>query len=219
MNLPILANPIHASLNDSEAVVHLEANGGASTHSRIVVRNVRDDIRDTTQSTQTTTQTTQTTQTTTYNQSRIVERDIQDTTFGDLLMEKKEDTFRIGFQNFNGLTGKLDDTVDRSLRDWITDNSFDVFGISEVNMYWPRVKKELQFDARLSNWWQPGQFRSKHAFNSTEKQIKWSIRQYGGTAQISVGDALIRELERDEDTRGLGRWVWQKYRGKNNKLL
>ena len=56
MNLPGLANPIHASLNDSEAIVHLEANGGASTHSRTVVRSVRDDIRDTTETTQTTTE-------------------------------------------------------------------------------------------------------------------------------------------------------------------
>ena len=52
-------------------------------------------------------------------------------------MEKKEGLLRIGFQNFNRLTGKENDPVDKSLRDWIMDNTFDIFGISEVNMYWP----------------------------------------------------------------------------------
>ena len=60
-------------------------------------------------------------------------------------MEKGEHTFQIGFQNFNGLTGKENDPVDSSLQNWITDNSFDVFGLSEVNLYWPKVHKQLQF--------------------------------------------------------------------------
>ena len=46
-----------------------------------------------------------------------------------------------------------------------------------------------------------------------------SIRQYGGTAQISKGDAAIRECARGEDKRGLGRWVWQLYRGANNRRV
>ena len=64
-------------------------------------------------------------------------------------MEKGEHTFRIGFQNFNGLTGKENNPVDSSLRNWITDNSFDVFGLSEVNLYWPKVRKQLQFHERV----------------------------------------------------------------------
>ena len=114
-------------------------------------------------------------------------------------MEKKKDWLRIGFQNFNGLTGKVDDPVDRSLKDWVTENSFDVFGIPEVNIYWPKVRQDLQFHERLNQWWQPGQFRSHYAFNRTEKRLKRSIRQYGGTAQVSFGSALIREQKRGED--------------------
>ena len=76
---------------------------------------------------------------------------------------------QIGFQNFNGLTGKADNLVDRSLRDWVMDNSFDIFGIPEVNMYWPKVRKDLQFNKRINQMWQPGQCRSLHAYNRTEK--------------------------------------------------
>ena len=42
----------------------------------------------------------------------------------------------------------------------------------------------------------------------TEKRLIRSIRQYGGTAQISRGEAIVREYARGEDKRGLGRWVW-----------
>ena len=57
------------------------------------------------------------------------------------------------------------------------------------------------------------------AYNRTEKRIKRCSRQYGGTAQISRTDALCRECSRGEDPRGLGRWVWQMYRGNNNRRL
>ena len=71
-------------------------------------------------------------------------------------------------------------------------------------MYWPKVRQDLQFHERLNQWWQPGQFRSHYAFNRTEKRLKRSIRQYGGTAQVSFGSALIQEQKRGEDFRGLG---------------
>ena len=81
----------------------------------------------------------------------------------------------------------------------MTENRFDVFGILEVNLYWPRVKKHLQFQERISKWWNPGQYRAIFAYNKTEKRMQQSIRQYGGTAQISKEDAAIRECERGED--------------------
>ena len=120
-------------------------------------------------------------------------------------------TIRIGFQNFNGMTGRDHDPVNTSISNWITDNNFDVFGISEVNLYWPKVKKHLQFQGKVSQWWAPGQQRSIFAYNKMEKRLIRSIRQYGGTAQISRGEAIVREYERGEDKRGLGRWVWQLY--------
>ena len=117
------------------------------------------------------------------------------------------------------MTGKDNDPVDLSVRNWVTDNRFDVFGISEVNLYWPRVKKHLQFQERISKWWASGQYRATFAYNKTKKRLKRSIRQYGGMAQISKGDAATRECARGEDQRGLGRWVWQLFCGINNKRV
>ena len=75
--------------------------------------------------------------------------------YGDPIAIKGEDTLRIGVQNFNGLTGKEGDPVDHSLPTWIEKYEFDVFGISEVNMFWPRVKPELQFIDRVYSWFNP----------------------------------------------------------------
>ena len=91
-----------------------------------------------------------------------------------------------------------------------------MFGMSEINLYWPKVKKRLQFQERLSKWWAPGQHRALCAYNKTEMKLQRSIHQYGGTAQISRDGALARECGRGSDPRGLGRWVWQLYRGNNN---
>ena len=44
-------------------------------------------------------------------------------------------------------------------------------------------------------------------------------KQWGGTAQISREAAALREIGRGRDPSGLGRWVWQLYRGKHNRRL
>jgi hypothetical protein len=139
--------------------------------------------------------------------------------YGDPISVKTDDILRLGFQNFNGLTGRDNDPVDVSLRQWITKWDFDVFGLSEVNMYWPQVRKELQFLERVNSWFNPLQTRALCSYNKNEIRKHRSIRQYGGTAQISRGNAALRQVDRDEDPSGLGRWVWQKYMGKDQRVL
>ena len=70
------------------------------------------------------------------------------------------------------MTGKENDPVDTSIRNWVTDNNFDVFGRSEVNLYWAKVQRNLQFQDQLGQWWQPGQFRGVMAYNRTEKNTQ-----------------------------------------------
>jgi hypothetical protein len=56
---------------------------------------------------------------------------------------------RIGFQNIGGLS--CNNTVqDKILQQFIQSNSFDVFGISEVNLYWPALWEELQLGERMN---------------------------------------------------------------------
>ena len=102
------------------------------------------------------------------------------------------------------MTGRDDDPADRSLRDWIVNNSFDVFGISEVNKYWPRVKKGVAIRREADQLVATRRRLSQTRFQSNRKKKKRSIRQYGRTVQISVDAALTREFERGEDFQDLG---------------
>ena len=81
------------------------------------------------------------------------------------------------------------------------------------------MKKSLQFHERIRTWWEPGQTKALFVYNKTEKRLQRSIRQYGGTAQFSRGEAALRLQKSGENPRGLGRWVWQKFLGKNNTKL
>ena len=105
MDLQDRAKPDNASTGRKEVTDSLGANRRTSITNRIVDRNIW--------------QTTHTSihNTSIHNTSRLVDRNSQDIAFGDLLMEKKKDWLRIGFQNFNGLTGKVDDPVHQSLKD------------------------------------------------------------------------------------------------------
>ena len=110
-------------------------------------------------------------------------------------MVKKEERLRIGFQNFNGLSGRQNDPVNENLQNWINSMGFDIFGISEVNMFWPQVKQELQFHERVNSWFNPAVTRAIRAYNQKELRLKKSIRQYGGTAQINTGTSSLKFQE------------------------
>ena len=132
-------------------------------------------------------------------------------TYGNKITQKYDNNIRIGFQNFAGLSSKENDIIDNTLKDWIDSKSFDIFGIPEVNLYWPQVRKTLQFNKRVTKWWRPGTTRSVFSYNKHEERRNRSVKQYGGMAQICRNSTAIREYERGCDKRGLGRWVWQKF--------
>jgi hypothetical protein len=128
---------------------------------------------------------------------------------------------QLGFQNFNGFSSQFNDPVDDSVRQWITDNEFDIFGVSEMNLWWHALPAALQFRERIREWWDSGTVRSVFDYNRHDKRdaVKKKKTQYGGTAQISRNAAALRQIEQGTDPEGLGRWCWQLYQGKNNSLL
>jgi hypothetical protein len=76
--------------------------------------------------------------------------------WGDRLSGKSANTLRLGLQNFGGFTTKFDDPVDDSFREWTTVKQFDVYGVPEVGLYWPKVPAKLQLREQLREWWEPG---------------------------------------------------------------
>jgi hypothetical protein len=120
-------------------------------------------------------------------------------------------------QNFGGMASKPNQPEDESLRRWITEQQFDVYGIPETDLYWPRVRANLQLHERVKEWWEQDTVHTVRAHNQNQKCD--SVTQWGGTAQISQGQAAFRVMESGRDPTRLGRWVWTLYRGKGNRRL
>jgi hypothetical protein len=126
---------------------------------------------------------------------------------------------RIGFQNIGGRSGNNKEQ-DKLLQQFIQSNSFDVFGISEVNLYWPALREELQFGERMNRRFNPRESRKNYAYNIHQTtRPRNSITQYRGIAMISQKNAAIRHYKSNKDTRGLGRWVEQTFKGKGNHFF
>ena len=80
--------------------------------------------------------------------------DDDDKGFGDALGPLNNNHLRIGFQNIGGLSSNNTEQ-DKILQYLIQSNSFDVFGISEVNLNWPALREELQFGERMNQRFNP----------------------------------------------------------------
>jgi hypothetical protein len=64
--------------------------------------------------------------------------------FGGLLDGKEEGILRAGVQNFGGMASKPNQPEDKSLGRWITEQQIDIYMIQETDLYWPRVRANLQ---------------------------------------------------------------------------
>ncbi len=137
--------------------------------------------------------------------------------FGDLLGGKEEGILRGGVQNFGGLASKSNQPEDESLRRWITEQHFDIYGIPETDLYWPKIQQKLQLQERVREWWETDTTHTVRAYNQNQQCT--SKTQWGGTAQISRGQAAFRVMASGRDPTRLGRWVWTQYRGKGNRRL
>jgi hypothetical protein len=145
--------------------------------------------------------------------------DDDDKGFGDAMGPLNNTHLRIGFQNIGGLSSNNTET-DKILQHFIQSNSFDVFGISEVNLFWPVLQEDLQFGERMNRQFNPRESRKNYAYNTHQiTRPRNSVTQYGGTAMISQKNAAIRHYRSHKDPRGLGRWVEQTFKGKGTHFL
>ncbi len=101
------------------------------------------------------------------------------------------------------------------LRRGISKWDFDIFGCAETNIDWRMVPEEDKLISRTKGWWES--LHLSWAYNSTSKPI--TARLFRGTALFSIDSAAHRVVEKGADTSNLGRWMWTRYRGKNNHTL
>ena len=68
--------------------------------------------------------------------------------FGDEMVEKGEETVRIGFQNINGLKGNIN--ASHEVFDVVAEKDIDIMGIAGMNINWTdKVKQAAQLAMKI----------------------------------------------------------------------
>ena len=85
-------------------------------------------------------------------------------------------------------------------------------GLQETNLNWHTLDAKESWNERTIGWWEGGH-RSIMACNEHEESL--AKIQPGGCLLTIVNKAKHLIIDQGKDTRGLGRWVWTRYRGKH----
>ena len=132
--------------------------------------------------------------------------------FGDCPQTKPDGVARLLMGNLGpqGLS-PTDPARIQDLRHLLQWSEADLFGGIEVNVNWKRIPPHQRL---------PELFRSENAIRTIAAhnghEDNHSIRQYGGVCNIAVGSLVSRLHSQGADPTGLGRWVWQLFKGRNN---
>jgi hypothetical protein len=141
--------------------------------------------------------------------------------WGDRMILENVSSLRIGVANVGGLPVNHNDGKMNNVLAFVEDHNFNVIGIPEVNVNWQIQPTEGKLTERIKrrvgkrNPIQESKTTTAYYrdFNSIKRL------QPGGTTQWAFDSAVHRITATGQDTTGLGRWVWQKYRGKAGRAL
>jgi hypothetical protein len=126
------------------------------------------------------------------------------------------ETTRIGFININGLPQSAEDPKNKILYNSIKNKQIGILGMVELNKCWHLLNNKDRWKDRTRGWWETS--HSSISYNRKDNLLSSSF-QPGGAAVISIEDTSHRVIESGQDSTGLGRWAWTKYRGKHNVTL
>jgi hypothetical protein len=142
--------------------------------------------------------------------------DIQAEVYGDRQKTKNKSSLRVLLQNIQRLPLSIRDQKHEDIVDWIHRDAGDIAILTEINTYWPKVPAHQQWEERSERLFPQG-LKSRFSYNKTEKAS--SNVQYGGVAALALGETRHRVCSTGEDSTGLGRWVWMRYKGKGGMHL
>jgi hypothetical protein len=107
--------------------------------------------------------------------------------FGDKLQTREDNTFQVAVQNVQTLPVEARTERSRQVVNMISTTESDVFLMSEVKLYWPRVENQNKWFEQII-----GKFRAHRALfgcNTTEHD-KTGLQQFGGISLIAVDEAV-----------------------------
>ena len=128
--------------------------------------------------------------------------------FGYKMVEKGEETIRIGFQNINGIKGNINAL--HEVFNVVAEKDIDIMGIAEININWTdKVKQAAQIAVKM-------RFGQGKIAASSSRGIKEGYLP-GGTAIITRGRMTGRIIKRGANE--MGRYTWILLNGKNGKQV
>ena len=133
--------------------------------------------------------------------------------WGDSIESKNKSDYRCSFQNINGLGHNKDDPKRESIRQFMNENDIDFYLMAEINVNWRVVSNNRSIHDMTKGW-----FETQKVKTSFNRHCRTCLKhQPGGTAIIARGAPALHFDSAGEDSRYLGRWSWQCFRGKNGQ--
>ena len=143
--------------------------------------------------------------------------DIEQSTemWGDQMVPKEDSTYRICFENINGLGFHVSYNIkqDRFIT-WARENEIDAMGWAELNINWRLTtpSEKLRERMRQGAW---DKLNVSTAHNIHEKLTKY---QPGRVSLMTFDQLAHRVSSSGSDSSGLGRWTWQCIRCKTRNI-
>jgi hypothetical protein len=136
-------------------------------------------------------------------------------TWGDNIDSKDRNNYRCCFQNINGLGSQKDDPKRELIRQFIKEYDIDFYLMAEINVNWRVVSSRHSIHDMTRGW-----FESQKIKTSFNRHCRTCHRhQPGGTAIITRDGPSLHFDSSGEDKRHLGRWSWQRFKGKKGYHL
>ena len=93
----------------------------------------------------------------------------------------------------------------------------ETIGLTQPDRRWDIIPDEDHFDERFRGHFPSQQIRTAVGYNRNDKE--GGKRQWGGTAMMTVGETAAKVWQVGSDRHGLGRWTWQRLRGKGGASI
>jgi exonuclease III len=93
----------------------------------------------------------------------------------------------------------------------------DIVLMQETGVNWSVIPRKHQWMERSKQYFEPNTSKISFGFNRHDKTK--SPRQWGGTGIFTRGKLIHFSMGTGTDEKGLGRWTWARYRGRQGIVL
>ena len=129
--------------------------------------------------------------------------------WGDSILEKDEDCYRIVSKNIGSLGVRARSFKEDVLKSWMNEHQISVTCIQEVNINWARIRGKYRIYERFKQK-DRSKFKLSFAYNKNENNAAF---QQGGVCVHSSGSIQFNSPQHGQDPTSLGRWTWTRYQG------